>query len=229
MTNELWWYVARSCGIVSWVVLTGSVLWGLVLSSKSFRRSLTPAWLLDLHRYLGGLAVIFLALHLFGLAQDRFIHFGITELFVPFASRWRPGAVAWGVAGFYLLLAIEVTSLVRRRLPVRVWRLTHGLALPLFAFATVHLIAAGTDARTDALRWAAVTAVVVVVGATVARVVAHRRVVARRLAAADQLEAAHAIATAEDRFDRERQREREAARRAAIAAARAQLAEARSD
>src|SRR5436190_4192248 len=206
MTNELWWYVARSCGIVSWVVLTASVLWGLLLSSKSFRKSLAPSWLLDLHRYLGGLAVIFLGLHLLGLAQDRFIHFGITELFVPFASRWRPGAVAWGVATCYLLLAVEVTSLVRRRLPVRVWRVTHGLAFPMFVCGTVHLLAAGTDARTDALRWGAITAIAVVILATVARVVAHRRVIARRLAAADKLEARHAVVSAEGRFDRAAQR-----------------------
>src|SRR3954470_15484895 len=153
MPPQLWWYVARSCGILSWVVVTASVLWGLVLSSKGFRQRFTAAWLLDLHRYLGGLGVVFLALHLVGLIEDKYVHFGVTSLLVPFASHWRPGAVAWGVASMYLLLAIEVTSLVRRRLPTKVWRMTHGLAFPLFAMATVHLLTAGTDARADALRW----------------------------------------------------------------------------
>src|SRR3954471_13936715 len=148
MTNEMCWYVSRSCGIVARVLLVASVLWGLLLSSKGFRRSVSPAWVLDLHRHLGGLAVVFLALHLAGLSEDRFIHFGLTELFVPMTSQWRPGAVAWGVAGLYLLLAVEVTSLARRRLPAKVWRWTHGLSLPLFAISTVHLFTAGTDART---------------------------------------------------------------------------------
>src|SRR3954447_26920067 len=152
MTNELWWYVARSCGIVCWAVLAASVAWGLVLSSRSLRSRIKAAWMLDLHRYLGGLGVVFLALHLVGLAQDHFIRFGLTELFVPLASRWRPGAVAWGVAGCYLLVAVEATSLVRRRLPVRVWRAVHMLAFPLFAMATVHMLAAGTDVGNGALR-----------------------------------------------------------------------------
>src|SRR4051812_44655997 len=174
MTNELWWYVARSCGIVFWVVLAASVLLGLLLSSKAFRRRVSAAWLLDLHRYLGGLGVVFLGLHLFGLAQDRFVHFGVTELLVPIASSWRPGAVAWGVAGCYLLLAVEVTSLLRRRLPVRVWRMLHGLAFPLFATSTVHMLSAGTDAKGGVLRWAAIVMTLVVAVATAFRVVAAR-------------------------------------------------------
>src|SRR3954447_18453533 len=167
MTNELWWYVARSCGIVAWALLVASVLWGLLLSSKAFRRSVSPAWLLHLHRHLGGLAVVFTALHLLGLSEDRFIHFGVTELFVPTTSQWRPGAVAWGVAGLYLLLAVEVTSLARRRLPAKVWRWTHGLSLPLFVVSTVHVFTAGTDARTTMLRTSAWMASAVVALAVV--------------------------------------------------------------
>ncbi len=47
----------------------------------------------------------------------------------------------------YLLLTVELTSLARRRLPHRVWRRIHVLSLPLFALATLHFVAAGTDAR----------------------------------------------------------------------------------
>lgn len=37
MNNQLWWYVARSGGIVAWALLAGSVLWGLALSTKVMR------------------------------------------------------------------------------------------------------------------------------------------------------------------------------------------------
>ena len=33
---QLWWYLSRSAGIVAWVMLTGSVLWGIVLASDLF-------------------------------------------------------------------------------------------------------------------------------------------------------------------------------------------------
>jgi predicted ferric reductase len=221
MTNELWWYVARSCGLISWFLLCGCVLWGLVLSSKGFRQRFTAAWVLDLHRYLGGLAVVFMVLHIVGLVQDKYMHFGLAQLFVPLTSQWRPGAVAWGVASLYMLLAVEISSLIRRRLPVKVWRMTHMLAFPLFLSATAHLLTAGTDARTDALRWGAIAMVAVMMLATVLRVGSLRAAHKRATAAANALEAAHATPAASDRFDR---------RRAMIAEARARrVAERESD
>ena len=203
MTNELWWYVARSCGIVAWVLLSASVLWGLLLSSKGFRKSVSPAWLLDLHRHLGGLGVVFIALHLLGLFQDRFVHFGVTQLFVPLASQWRPGAVSWGIAGLYLLLAVELTSLARRRLPARVWRWTHGLSFFVFVSSTVHLFTAGSDARTSALRWSAITVSAVVGLAIALRIQSSRRARARtrdRMDEARRMAAARRAPTAAERF-----------------------------
>ena len=32
--DQLWWYTARSAGIVAWALLTASVLLGLALSTK---------------------------------------------------------------------------------------------------------------------------------------------------------------------------------------------------
>jgi len=64
------------------------------------------------------------------------------------ASGWNTAAVAWGVVAMYLLAAVELTSLARRRLPKRLWRLTHGLAFPTFALSTVHVLTAGTEPTT---------------------------------------------------------------------------------
>jgi predicted ferric reductase len=214
VTNELWWYVARSCGIVCWLVVSASVLWGLVLSSKSARKRLSAAWVLDLHRHLGGLGVVFLALHLLGLAEDRFIRFSLVELLVPLASHWRAGAVAWGVTALYLLVAVEVTSLLRRRLPSPVWRATHMLSFPVFVMASVHLLTAGTDAHVALLRWPALALLGLVPVATAARVVTARRVRARRRAAAEAMASRHPIGSAERRFrlDRSKSDTREAVR-----------------
>ena len=56
-------------------------------------------------------------------------------------------AVAWGVVAMYLLVAIEITSLVRHRLTARAWRNVHLLSYFLFATATIHMVTAGTDVR----------------------------------------------------------------------------------
>jgi DMSO/TMAO reductase YedYZ heme-binding membrane subunit len=170
---NLAWYVARAGGIVAWLLVTAAVVWGLLLSIRLTRRP-TPRWLLDLHRFLGGLAVTFTALHVCAVVADNFVHFGLSDVLLPFASRWRPGAVALGVVGLWLLAAIEVTSLLMSRLPRRLWRAVHLSSYVLFWVATIHGLTAGTDARHPAYVIAANVAVAVVVFLTLVRVLSPR-------------------------------------------------------
>jgi DMSO/TMAO reductase YedYZ heme-binding membrane subunit len=151
VNQQLWWFVARASGLVSWFLCTLAILWGVALSTRLLGKRPTPAWLLDLHRFLGALATIFAAVHVVAVVADSYVHFGITEVLVPLASSWKPGPVAWGIAGFYLLIAVELTSLARRRLPARLWRLVHTASLPLWVFSTAHLLTAGTDAGNAAV------------------------------------------------------------------------------
>ena len=146
MNPQLWWYVARATGIVAWALLAASVIWGLLLSTRLARGRPTPAWLLDLHRFLGGSAVAFTALHLVGLVADNYVDFGLVDLLLPYASSWKPGPVALGVVSVYLLAVVEVTSLAMRRISRRLWRAVHLSSYVLFWTATFHFILAGTDA-----------------------------------------------------------------------------------
>lgn len=170
MNNQLWWYVARSSGIVAWALVAASVLWGLSLSTKVLKRWVRPNWLLDLHRFLGGLSVVFTGVHLAALVADSYTSFGPTDLLVPFASTWKPQAVAWGVVAMYLMIAVELTSLARRRLSKRMWRAVHMTAYPLFRMATVHGLTAGTDASNPILRASYYLVALAVVWLTVWRI-----------------------------------------------------------
>jgi predicted ferric reductase len=146
VSGQFPWYVARASGLVAWGVLAAATLWGLALSTKVFRRRPRPNWILDLHRWLGGAALAFVGIHVLALLVDRYVHFGVVDVLVPFAASWHPAAVAWGVVGLYLVLAVELTSLVRPRLPRGVWRRVHYLSFGLFVTATIHGLTAGTDA-----------------------------------------------------------------------------------
>lgn len=173
MAIQLWWYSARAGGLVAWALLTASVLWGLVLSAKLRPPRVRPAWTLDLHRYLGGLATIFVAVHVGSIILDSYTHFGLGDVLVPFASGWHPVAVAWGIVGLYLLLAVELTSLARRSLSRRLWRRVHMLAFPLWAMATIHFATAGTDGTTALARAAMIAATGGVCAFTAVRVEEH--------------------------------------------------------
>ena len=73
---------------------------------------------------------------------------------MPFVSSYKPAAVALGVVGMYLLLAIELTSLAMRKLPRRTWHAVHLTSYVLFVVATVHGLTAGTDRHNAVFQWA---------------------------------------------------------------------------
>lgn len=174
MNPQTWWYLTRAAGIVAWLMLTASVIWGIVLSTKAFPEHRRPAWLLDLHRWLGGLAVSFTAIHLGALVADNYVHFGLADLTVPFASSWKPGAIALGVVAMWLLVAVEATSLAMKRLPRRIWRWIHLSSYGVFLLVSLHAAFAGTDRTHWLYQVTAVGTIVAVAWATVYRLT-HRK------------------------------------------------------
>lgn len=146
MSGEIWWYLSRASGIIAWLMLTATVLWGIASSVDLFPRRRRMAWLVDLHRWLGGLTAAFVALHLVALVADSYVHFGLTDLFVPFASDWKPLPVALGVVAMWGLVAVQATSLAMRRLRRRTWHAIHVAGYAVFVLGSFHGITAGTDA-----------------------------------------------------------------------------------
>ena len=169
MTSQITWYAARASGIVAWALAAASVIWGLALSTRALGRSPRPAWLFDLHRFLGGIALVFTAVHVGAILLDTYVHFSIVNVLVPFTGTWHPVAVAWGIAAFYLLLAVELTSLARAHVPKRLWRRVHFGSFVLFAASTAHALTAGTDAASPAFRVAIAATWALVVALTTLR------------------------------------------------------------
>lgn len=152
MTEALSWYIARATGLVAWGLVSASIIWGFIVSTRLFGKSPSPAWFLDLHRYLGGLTVLFTAAHVAALVADNTVHFGAAEVLIPGHTSWRPWQVGAGVVGLYALVAIELTSLAMKRLPRRVWKAVHRFSFVLFIVVTVHALSAGTDTH-NAVAW----------------------------------------------------------------------------
>jgi hypothetical protein len=174
VTSKLSWYVARSSGIVAWATVTASILWGLTLSSRLVRKRGVPAWLLDLHRYLGTLSLVFVMIHLGGLWADNFVYFGWRELFIPMNSPWKTGAVAWGIVAFYFLAAIQITSWLMRHIKRKIWHAIHLTSIGLWITATVHTFLAGQDRHNTLLQWFVLGSTILVLQLTLFRVVTLR-------------------------------------------------------
>jgi methionine sulfoxide reductase heme-binding subunit len=151
ITEKLSWYAARSSGIVAWVLVSASIVWGLLLSSRLVRKKGVPAWLLDLHKYLGTLALVFTGVHIAGLVGDNYAHYGWGQILIPLKELDKPSrgpsamSVAWGIVAFYLIIAIQITSWLMRHMPRKVWHAIHLSSIALFIASSIHAFTSGKD------------------------------------------------------------------------------------
>jgi len=156
------WYAARATGLVALLLLTVSVLLGILTASR-FASQTWPRFLSQgLHRNLSLLVLVFLALHVGTTVLDTYTSISLTAAFVPFASAYKTAWLSLGAVALNLLLALVMTSLVRKRLGHRSWRRVHWLAYACWPVAVAHGLGIGTDRSTTwvlALSMACVLAV----------------------------------------------------------------------
>ena len=139
------WYFARSAGIVAYLLLTSSVLLGILMAGKT--RFTWPRFAVEeVHRFLAILTGVFLVLHGGALLLDTVVPISLVQELVPFTSSYRPLAVGLGVTTALLLASVGISNAVRGAIPRAVWRRIHYLTLPAWLFASLHGILAGTDA-----------------------------------------------------------------------------------
>jgi predicted ferric reductase len=145
--SKIPWYAARASGVVAWALILLTIVWGLLLATRVLGRKPAPAWLLSLHRFLAALSLVFVGVHVGAIMLDSYTSFGPVDVLVPFASSWHPLAVAWGIVAMYLLVAIEITSLLRHKISNKMWHAIHLCSYILFGMVTIHFATAGTDVR----------------------------------------------------------------------------------
>lgn len=150
--NNWLWYVTRSTGIVATLLLLASLAWGFLFSSRETGTKLRPAWWLDMHKGLGGLAFAFTAVHVVASFADSDLGVGVTTILVPGAAATQTAAFTWGVLAFYAVTIAVLTSWPKMRFRRRTWRAVHLLAVPATALACVHAYQLGSDAHTAAFR-----------------------------------------------------------------------------
>ena len=131
------WYLTRSTGVVAYVLLSAAVVLGIVTTvgpgSRRWPRFATQG----LHRTVSLLCVIFVSLHVVTTVADGYVPIGIVDALVPFHTPYRPLWIGLGAMSFDFLLAVAITSLLRRHLGLAAWRGVHWLAYACWPVASV--------------------------------------------------------------------------------------------
>lgn len=171
---SLTWYIVRGSGFAAFGLLTASLLWGLIVSSKVFGRAVKAKGLQWLHESLGLGALLATVAHVVALSADEFIDFTWVDILIPGVATWEPLAVSLGVVALWAMAIVSLTFYVKRWIGQAVWRSIHYLSFGVFVAALGHGVLAGTDTRHPAAVSLYVAAVASVALMTMIRVVASR-------------------------------------------------------
>jgi methionine sulfoxide reductase heme-binding subunit len=167
---KTYWYLTRGSGAVALVLLSVAVVIG-VASIGRVRSGRWPRFAVDsLHRTSSLLAVVFVAIHVVTAVLDSFASISLLDAFVPFVGSYRPIWLGLGAVASDLLLAVIITSLLRRRLGHRLWRSVHWLAYASWPIAVVHTLGTGSDVQLLWLQIVYGVCVAAVVAAVLARI-----------------------------------------------------------
>jgi predicted ferric reductase len=150
--TSAFWYMARSGGIVAYLLLWLSTVWGLTLSSKIITDLVPAPITYGLHEFLSLGAVLFAVLHAVVLLGDQYIQFNIFHLTVPFIAPYEPLWTGLGTLGLYLTTALTASFYVRQQLGQKVWRTLHYLTFVAYGLALVHGLMAGSDSPLPAMK-----------------------------------------------------------------------------
>jgi methionine sulfoxide reductase heme-binding subunit len=154
---------SAATGLVAMVLLTAVVVLGIVVNRRVRLPPKARYAGLGLHRQLSLLAVAFLAVHILTALAGPYGGLGWNAVVVPFTSERQRLWLGLGTVAFDLLVAVVVTSLVRRRIGRRYWRAVHWLAYVCWPIALAHSIGSGAGMRSGRPLDVAVGSVVMVV------------------------------------------------------------------
>jgi sulfoxide reductase heme-binding subunit YedZ len=179
MDGPILWYLNRGSGAVTLVLFTLTLVLGVLSLGGPPARRVPRFVVQSLHRNAALLAFVMLGAHIVSAVVDEYVDIRWWQAFVPFGAAYEPLWLGLGAVALDLLLVIAATSMLRRRLADRTWRLLHQLAWPMWGLSLAHGIGMGTDLR-DAWWLVTLACGVAVVAALVWRLVRPVLAVRRR-------------------------------------------------
>jgi methionine sulfoxide reductase heme-binding subunit len=174
-TGPSWtWYATRGIGIATLIVLTASVVLGIGTAVR-WGGPVSPRFVTaDLHRNLSLFALLLLAGHIVTTVLDPFAQITVRDVIIPVGATYRPVWLGLGVVAAEILVAVAVSSLLRKRVGLGTWRLIHWSAYASWPLAVVHGLGTGSDGQAPWLI-GVVTACVVAVALAFAQRLWHGR------------------------------------------------------
>jgi DMSO/TMAO reductase YedYZ heme-binding membrane subunit len=178
-SSTVFWYASRATGVVALLLLTAVMLLGILVTRQKTLPGLPRFAISGLHRNVSLLATAFVAIHVITAVVDGYVKIPLTSAVIPLVSSYERFWLSLGAVSFDLMLALIITSLLRRHLSRKVWRGIHLTAYVSWPIAWFHSIFASKDLQHGWLLYLGIACALAVIAAALWRLAAAAKDVPR--------------------------------------------------
>jgi len=143
--GKSFWYISRSTGVLGWLLLTFSVMWGMVQSGALGRPAIPPALAFGLHNFLSLTGLALVTVHGVILLGDSYLKLSVTDIAIPFASSYKPFLMGLGILSFYVMIVLTASFYLRSKIGNKTFRAIHYASYLAYLLGLWHSWALGTD------------------------------------------------------------------------------------
>jgi predicted ferric reductase len=156
---KAFWYLSRTSAFVAFILVWASMLFGLLMTSRTAKVWPGGPAAFDLHQFTSLLGLAIALFHVLVLLGDKYMGYTLAQLLLPFNStNYKPLWVGIGQIAFYIAILVSFTFYIRKQITQRGWRLIHFASFASFAAVLAHGTLSGTDTGTawaSAIYWLA--------------------------------------------------------------------------
>ena len=153
MDGPLLWFLNRGTGFTLMVLLTATVLLGILATRGAAGGRMPRFATQSLHRNLGLLSVLMLLAHVTSAVADEYVDIRWWQALSPLGATYRPLWLGLGTLALDLMVLVTLTSLLRPRIGHRLWLVVHLGSYAAWAAAVAHGLGIGTDSSQPWALW----------------------------------------------------------------------------
>ena len=164
------WFISRGAGIASYLLIAGSMMYGLMITTKTATGAVPAPVTFSMHEFISWLGLVLGLAHAVVLMWDGYIKYTPVNILVPFNSEYRPVWVGIGQIAFYMCAIVVASFYAKKLIGHKIWRLIHYVSFLSYLMVTVHSIQAGSDTNTSSMQIMYIGSLAVILFLTIMRI-----------------------------------------------------------
>lgn len=177
------WYLIRASGLAALTLLVLLMTSGIGHVTGWTYKLMAPVKAWAVHKAMAILLAVSVTLHLAGLLVDHYVRFSLLQEFIPFLKNYTNGTTLFGLDVTYLAIPLGILAMYGTYIVTlssldsvgwirnhkKLWQVIHISSYVTIIFAIIHVLSVGTDFKESGWRLLAIVTLVVLVIATIAR------------------------------------------------------------